>query len=285
MPNPTTPLVVLTDVSGSTVPSLSPAQAATIFEEYLTYDAKNVQMMHSFVHNHPWVLQDALVCTHVAERPCCYNTLKQTGWWDTVVANVPDHSDLVQRWVKNKHVPALAYEADPAQLSTALDWSTWEDMVQNDASGIKRLPGDPDDFYTKRACVVLANRLGVNMAPMMCAALYLALPLDEMNATVGDTWTPLQKAQYAWVLSKTDTLGDIYPAFGDMRTQLTQAQHDIVSSWMGLVPSQELAPLQIMHDMNNGCLDDTVFEMLQWTQFKPTTESLDYTVGLEGGPQ
>lgn len=277
--------VVLNDASGSMQPELSPSHAAAIFEEYLTYDAKNVQMMHAFVHKFPWVLTDPLVCTHVVERPCCYHTLKQTGWWGTVLANVPDVGSLAASWVKNKHLPALAYEASPTQLNSAVDWSTWEDLVQNDASAMKPLPGDPDAFYTKRAAVVLANRLGTQMAPLMCAALFLALPLSDMTATVGEAWTPLQKAQYAWVLSKTEALGDIYPTFGDMKEQLAQAQEDIVSAWMGLVPSQELAPLQIMHDMNNGCLDDTVFEMLQWVQFQPCTQSLDYTVGLEEGPR
>ena len=285
MTAPSASPIVLTDTSGSMSPVVTPDRAALIFEEYLTYDAKNVQSMYTFVHNYPWVLQNPLVCTHVVERPCCYNTLKQTGWWPMVLANVPDHNALVQRWVKHKHVPALAYEASPTQLADIVDWSTWEDLVQNDASSIKLLPGNPDAFYTKRASVVLANRLGVEMAPLMCAALFLALPLDDMNATVGPTWTPLQKAQYAWVLSKTEPLGDIYPTFGDMREQLAQAQNDIVSAWLGLVPSKELAPLQIMHDMHNGCLDDTMFEMIQWAQFKPSTESLDYTVGLEEGPQ
>ena len=285
MPTPTAPPVVLNDTSGSMLPVVTPDRAALIFEEYLTYDAKNVQSMYAFVHSYPWVLQDPLVCTHVVERPCCYNTLKQTGWWETVLAGVSEPDQLVARWVKNKHVPALAYEAGPLQLSPLVDWSTWEDLVQNDASSIKLLPGNPDAFYTKRASVVLANRLSVEMAPLMCAALFLALPLDDMNATVGPTWTPLQKAQYAWVLSKTEPLGDIYPTFGDMREQLAQAQNDIVSAWLGLVPSKELAPLQIMHDMHNGCLDDTMFEMIQWAQFKPSTESLDYTVGLEEGPQ
>lgn len=267
------------------LPVVTPDRAALIFEEYLTYDAKNVQSMYAFVHSYPWVLQDPLVCTHVVERPCCYNTLKQTGWWETVLAGVSEPDQLVALWVKNKHVPALAYETSSAQLSPLVDWSTWEDLVQNDTSHTLRLDGSPDPFYTKRACVVLANRLGVDMAPLMCAALHLALPLDDMNTTVGSAWTPTQKAQYAWVLSKTEPLGDIYPTFGDMKKQLMQAHTDIVSAWLGLVPSQELAPLQIIHDMNNGCLDDTMLELIQWAQFKPSTESLDYTVGLDTGPQ
>lgn len=259
---------------------LSVENATSVFIEYLTYDAKNVQQMLAFVAKYPWVLQDSTVCTAIVTDPKCYNTLKQTGWWDTALAHVAEPDKLTLAWLAKHHVLALAYEASAKDLATHIDWPAWETLVQEHGPLHQVHDGDPDIFYRTRAFVALANRLGPDLAPLMCAAMHILLPMEHLEKTVGTAWSPLQKAQFSWLTEKMGVVADVWPTAQHIKTALKDAQKDVLA-WQALVDSADLASLAVVYELNHGDLDDTIFELIQLAQSPPSRESLDYTMALE----
>lgn len=279
----THPGMAISASSSQQLKALSVQKATDIFVEYLTYDAKNVQQMYSFVAQYPWVLTDPQVCQSIVGDPHCFNTLQQTAWWDQAVANAPAPTPetLPLLWLRNNHVLALTYAATDSQLERVVDWPAWETLLQEHGPVYQAHERDPDMFYRTRAFVVLANRLGTDMAPLMCAAMGVLLPLEDLEKTVGDQWTPLQKAQFGWLMEKSYFVGDAWPASSPTKESLRQAQED-VQQWKALVPASELSALDVIYDLNNNDLEKTISELMEMRHFVPSTESLDYTVALDG---
>lgn len=276
------PGMTVSAASSMQLKELSIDRAISIFVEYLTYDAKNVQQMYSFVAQYPWVLTDPQVCESIVGDPNCFNTLRQTAWWDQAVANAPAPTPetLPLLWLRKNHALALAYAATDSQLESVVDWPAWETLLQEHGPVYQPHERDPDMFYRTRAFVVLANRLGTDMAPLMCAAMGVLLPMDDLEKTVGDQWTPLQKAQFGWIMEKSHFVGDAWPASSPTKECLRQAQEDVLQ-WKALVPASELSGLDVVYDLNNNDLEKTISELMEMRHFAPSTESLDYTMALE----
>lgn len=258
---------------------LSLERAALILREYLIYDARNSQQMCAFIAGYPWVLEDPSICFAIVSDPKCYNTLKQYNWWDQVKSNVDKQEDLTSTWLKEHHVMALAYETSDTELERLIDWPAWETLIQEHGPLHQLHDGDPNSFYRTRAFVALANRLGTDLAPLMCAAMHVLLPFDALQDVVGETWTLLQKAQFAWLIEKTGVVSDIWPTTKSAKLVLAQAQIDI-GQWKKLVNPTELAGVVAVYALNNADLDETIYNLIQFAQFKASTESLDYTMAL-----
>lgn len=274
-----TPFELESDPSSNERKVLSIERATSILKEYLTYDAKNSQQMCGFIAQYPWVLEDPLICLAIVSDPKCYNTLKQYDWWDQAKSHVENPDSLTNTWLREHHVMALAYETSDAELERLIDWPSWETLIQEHGPMHQLYDGDPDSFYRTRAFVVLANRLGTDLAPLMCAAMHILLPFDALQNVVGDAWTPLQKSQFAWLIEKTGVVSDIWPTEQRAKSVLDQAQKDL-GQWKALVHPAELAGLAAVYDLNNSDLDETIYNLIQFAQFKAPTESLDYTMAL-----
>lgn len=263
-----------------TIPTLPDIEKATaLFVNYLGNNANNFKQLKNFVASHPWVLTEPAVCTAVAKNPYCYLVLKQFDWWNTILKNVPPEEELAALWIKNSHVLALAYEATDAQIEKTMDWPAWEILIQE--YGPCYDPSKREHLFSRtKAFVELANRVDVKLAPLMCAAMHILLPLDQLSDIVNDEWSPLQKAQYAWLLTRTRSVGDIWPTLPQYQEPLREAQ-DELSSWINLVDPQELTSLHVVYELNNSDLAATIFEWIQLAQQGPSVEILDYTHALD----
>lgn len=248
--------------------------------EYLSYDSQEPEEMKAFVNLYPYVLTAPSACAAVLREPNCYESLKDFGWWATAISNVDPNEDLTDAWLTKTHIQALAYDAPDAGIATLIDWPAWEVMIQEHGPLYVR-PSNPNPFSCAQAFVALANRIDPKIAPLMCAAMHVLLPLDTLDTLVSGKWTPLQKAQYAWLLEKTENVGDIWPATRPQKDALAQAQEGL-SAWTRLVDFKELASVEVIYGLNGGNLEDTIFELIQLAQTVPTTDAFDYTVALNG---
>lgn len=262
-------------------PNLPPDKLTDIFVEYLTYDAYNVQAMCSFVASYPMVLEHPDICHAVVKNPLCYETLKQMDWWGKALSNAAQPETLPVAWLRQNHVAALAYEATDEQLQEHIDWSAWECLIHEyEPMQTMKIVG-VDGFYRARALLSLANRLGTDIAPFMCASFRVLLPMEQMHEQVDTAWSPLQKAQYGWLLEHCDSVNDYHPVSSELKEQLRVAQKDM-SAWTALVPAQELTSLMVLYDLNNCDVDETIIELIRLESFKTPSDSLDYTIGLGG---
>lgn len=241
-------------------------------------DETNFEHMQRFVERSPWVLQEPTVCTVITMNPKCYVALKKFNWWATVLSHVPPSKNVATQWTKNGHVHALAYEATAEQIVQTLDWPAWEMLVQDDGPYYARMKEEP--FDRTRALVGLANRIDIKLAPLMCAAMHVLLPLNQLALAVDDKWSPLQKAQYAWFTTKTRYVGDIWPTPVNYREPLRQAQAELFQ-WINLVEPQELTNLHVLYELNNSDLAATISEWIQLAQQTRVADSFDYTHALD----
>lgn len=261
---------------------ISVERAIPLFEEYLTYDALNTQCMSSFVSQYPWLLTNSEVCTHMVLNSSCYNTLKQMGWWDTMLLHAQPGPDLTmdKQWLKAGHALALAYESkDPARV---MDLDDWTDFVVRHGPLYGFKAGSPDAFYHGRAFYVLATRLRPDIAHFVCTCPSLRMPLADLEQSIGSLWSPLQKAQYAWLLEKGGPDDTLSPGSKFIPDELKNVLKD-VAAWKALVPSEALIPMGIVYEMNNGIFNKTILEMIQLTMSESieVAETLDYTVILD----
>lgn len=246
--------------------------------EYLLNDVYASEQMEAFVALYPWVLTEPAVCINVVTQPDCYHTLKKFKWWDTVLEHVASQENLVSLWKGNSHVHALAYEATDAQIKQTLDWPAWKQLVRQ--YGPYGPSSDETPFSRAKALVELANRMDMNLAPLMCAAMHLLLPLNKLSDIVNAKWNPLQKAQYGWLLQKIQCIDDTWITPPQYRAPLIRAQGKLFQ-WINLVESHELAGLHVVYELNNSDLHKTIRELIQLAQQAPNVDSFDYTHALD----
>lgn len=257
---------------------LSVQRGIKVFTEYLAYDRNTPEKMKEFVHMYPWVLTEPLVCNAVAGNPCCYTALKEMDWWNTILANVNHPSGTTGLWLKQSNIQALAYHTSDKELTQMFDWPTWKRHLQ-DNGVIYMMSNDANVFSRTEAFIVLANRLDVAAAPLMCAAMRVLMPQSTFETVVEGKWSPLQKAQYAWLMGRTP-VAEIVIATPIFMQGLRQAYCDI-ACWQQLVEPQELANLAIVYELNNANVEKTIADLIQLTQSASSTESLDYTQALD----
>ena len=264
--------------SSQQIKELSIERAAIIFTEYLTYDKETPEQMRAFTRMYPWVLTEPVVCNAIVGSPTCYTALQKMDWWDTALANVNYPIGIAKMWLKQANVQALAYHTSDDELSNNFTWNDWNMLLQ-DSGLIYMINHDANLFARTGAFVVLANRLDVKLAPLMCAAMHVLIPLNALGKIVEGQWTPLQKAQYAWLLGKSNPI-NAWLAPAQFKQECHQAHQDLVS-WQKLVDPQELANLTMIYALNNANVEDTVAELIRLAHTEPSTDSLDYTQALE----
>lgn len=248
------------------------------FTDYLACDRNTPEKMKAFVHMYPWVLTEPLVCNAVAGNPCCYTALKEMNWWNTILANVNHPSGNTDLWLKKSNIQALAYHTSDKDLAQMFDWPTWKRHLQENGV-IYMMSNDANVFSRTEAFIVLANRLDVAAAPLMCAAMRVLMPLNTFETVVEGKWSPLQKAQYAWLIGRTP-VAEISIATPIFMQGLRQAHCDI-ACWQQLVEPQELDTLAIVYELNNANVEKTVAYLIQLEQSGSSIESLDYIQALD----
>lgn len=245
-----------------------------LFEEYLTYDRYNVQCMRSLVFQEPWLLTDPDTCLRMLRNPNCYGSLKDSGWWDSMLLSMEPSVSLFEEWVTHNHLLALAYEC--LDLRVRMSWVQWEDLIEKQKSLYVPFEGSRDVFERVKAFVRMSIALDPDISPVACGGLQLLLPTAMLDACTEGLWSSAGYAHYSWIITKHN----LFPEFSPPVKSLLMPALDEYRLRFSTAHADDLAALELLHQVNEGDVLATAKSMISM-QFHQKLEPLYLQLGFE----